>query len=186
MIGSNQDFVLKFLFNIDNVVQRFFKYLISHSIDCQAMAILSELTDMFDVINSFTYQGPHIPSKLSLLVRSNHQPPSGQSGSGSATGTPKKRKIKNEHKDARWALRTGESFGNFFAQRDVVPTILQTPICLKYHILGNCTSSCPRASTHIQLSGDMASQMSTFVNKCRSASSSTGTSTNPNSATQHS
>ena len=192
MISSDQDFVLKFLFNIDNVVQRFFKHILSHSIDCQALGILSELTDMFGAINSFTYHGPQIPSSLYDLVRHDHRSPSRptQSGSGAASSTPKKRKIKNEYRDARWALRTSESFAKFFVQRNSVPTILQTPICLKYHILGHCTSTCPRASTHIPLTGAIASQLSSFVNKCRSATSnsvtatsSTEPSTNPTSAT---
>ena len=174
MISSDQDFVLKFLFNIDTVVQRFFRHLLSHSIGFQATNILSELTDMFVDIGAFKFHGPFIPCDLLKLVRPKHQPVNQkQPSSDPASGAPKRRKVKNEYKDSRWSLRSGEDFEMFYSQKTNVPSILQTPICLKYHIIGNCTSSCPRAATHIPLTGDTASQMMSFVNNCRSSSTST-------------
>ena len=186
MIDSDSDFVLKFLFNIDIVVQRFFRHLLSNTIGVQAMNILSELTDMFDSIRNFHYHGPTVPVRLIKIVRPDDQPSQPKhSSSSSSSGSSKKQKIKNNNRDARWTLRTGESFDIFFAQKANVPSILQTPICMKYHILGNCDSKCARASTHIPLSGDAASQMADFVNACR-ASSSSGpvTSANPSSTSQ--
>ena len=64
MITSDSDFVLRFLFSIDIVVQRFFQHLLSHDIGVQAMNILSDLTDMFDSIRKFWYDGPTVPANL--------------------------------------------------------------------------------------------------------------------------
>ena len=169
LLTSDKDFALKFLFNIDNVVQRFFRHILSHSIGVQATNILSELTDLFDDIKALKFHGPVVPAQLITLVRPASQPR--QSNSDVASGVSKKRKVKNSSRNAHWTLRTGENFSIFSSQKASAPSILQTPICLKFHILGTCQSSCPRASTHIPLSGNSASQFSAFVNNCRSPSS---------------
>ena len=174
-IESDADFALGFLFNIDNVVQRFLHHLISNDIGVEAMHILSELTGIFGEINAFKFRAPMVPKALRALVRpSDNISPSQSKHSSSGTTTasvPKKQKIKNDHMDARWSLRTDEKFNAFYLKKADAPSILNIPVCLKYHILGTCHSTCPRASTHINLSGDTASQMCAFVNECRSPSS---------------
>ena len=52
------------LCTVDIVVQRFFQHLLSHTIGVQAMNVLTDLTDMFDGIRKFRYDGPTVPANL--------------------------------------------------------------------------------------------------------------------------
>lgn len=75
--------------------------------------------------------------------------------------------MRNERVSARWSKRTGENFGVFSARKVHVLSLNGVTVCLKFYILGSCSSNCPRISTHVPLSGDASVQTSEFAKNCR-------------------
>ena len=120
-------------------------------------------------VTSFGFSAPLIPSALRQLINPVDSS-SSQQKHESSTDLPavrKKKTVRNERVSAWWAKRTGENFSVFSTHKAQAPLLNGVPVCLKFHILGSCSSNCPRISTHVPLSGDASAQMSEFVKNCR-------------------
>ena len=131
--------------------------------------VLDELTMIMHKVPSFGFLTPLIPIALRRLIipvdssSSQHK----RESSTDSLAVRKKKTVRNERISAWWAKRTGKNFSIFSAHKAHAPLISGAPICLKYHILGSCSSNCSRISTHVPLTGDAFTQMSELVKNCR-------------------
>ena len=99
--------------------------------------------------------------------------------SSSSNNQTKIKKIleENPNLDNACKLNTSKTFGAFFNRNALeslpaLPKIQSTHLCLKYHVLGKCFSTCSRKCTHVNLENDKLIQLWKFVQEARIKSTS--------------
>ena len=104
--------------------------------------VLDELTMIMHKVPSFGFLTPLIPIALRRLIIPVDSS-SSQQKRESSNDSPdfcKKKTVRKKRISAWWAKWTGKNFSAFSAHRAQAPSISGVPVCLKYHILGSCSS----------------------------------------------
>jgi hypothetical protein len=126
---------------------------------------------------------PYIPARYLPRQQPAARPPTGApaganpSGSGGAAAGGSRDRVTNPSVDPVFANRTsdGVSIGDARRRgeeigRPIPKTSNGTEVCLSYHILGFCWSTCNRKSTHRTLSAPEKSALKTWCDQCFTSS----------------
>ena len=177
-IASNSDFIPSFLQDIHFRMQNFFKSCFrSQSID----QIRFEFVNFDSIIKSIDMRNYNVNPPVwfkSLIAGKEKITNSGSKRVNTNVNIQpriKKTLEENPSLDNACKLNNGETFGAFFNRHALetlpaLPKIQSTHLCLKYHVLGKCFSTCSRRCTHVNLENDKLIELRRFVQEARAKS----------------
>ena len=177
-IASNSDFIPSFLQDIHFCMQNFFKSCSrSQSID----QIRFEFVNFDSIIRSIDMRNYNVNPPVwfkSLIAEKEKSSTSGTKWVNTSLNVQlrvKKMLEENPSLDNACKLNAGETFGAFFNRHALetlpaLPKIQSTHLCLKYHVLGKCFSTCSRRCTHVNLENEKLIELRKFVQEARTKS----------------
>mgnify|MGYP003331564764 FL=1 len=177
-IASNSDFIPSFLQDVHFRMQNFFKSCFrSQSID----QIRFEFVNFDSIIKSIDMRNYNVNPPVwykSLIAGKERSSSSGSKRISTNVDTQqrvKKTLEENPTLDNACKLNNGETFGALFNRHalenlPVLPKIQGTHLCLKYHVLGKCFSTCSRRCTHVNLGNEKLIELRRFVQEARANS----------------
>ena len=180
-IASNPDFIPSFLQDIHFRMQNFFKSCFrSQSID----QIRFEFVNFDSIIKSIDMRNYNVNPPVwykSLIAGKERSSSSGSKrvNNNAITQARVKKTLEENHTlDNACKLGNGETFGDLFNRHALeslptLPKIQSTHLCLKYHVLGKCFSTCSRRCTHVNLENDKLIELRKFVQEARTKNSPT-------------
>ena len=177
-ITSNTDFIPSFLQDIHFRMQNFFKSCSrSQSID-QIRFEFVNFDSIFKSIDMRNYNvNPPVWFKSLIAGKDKISTSGSKRVSTSVISQPKIKKTleENPNLDNACKLHAGETFGAFFNRHALenlpaLPKIQSTHLCLKYHVLGKCFSTCSRRCTHVNLNNEKLIELRKFVQEARAKS----------------